>query len=93
MSNVREAAADTRIEIPPVKGSSLPFGIVLRITSSLAEVPSPPEPEPPLFPPVLSPVLLPVVVPVCTPVVVSVVVAPVASVAPVVVPVVSVVPA
>jgi hypothetical protein len=92
MNNATKARAGTRMERPPVLGSSWPWGIVSRITLSLFEVLSdevvlPVVADPVVLAPVVSPVVASVVVPVDAPVV-SPVVAPVvpAVVAPVVSP-------
>ncbi len=102
MSNASTATAGTSMERPPpVLGSSLPWGMVSRITLSLGEVVSPFVGAPvvvfaPVVVPVVArvvsvvPVVLPVVVPV-VPVILPVVVPGVRPV-PVVVPVVPVVP-
>ena len=106
MSNASTATAGTSMERPPpVLGSSLPAGIVSRITLSLGEVVSPFVGAPVVvFAPVVAPVVVPVVarvlsvVPVVLPVVGPVVpvvvpvVVPGVRLVPVVVPVVSVVP-
>src|ERR671912_1231178 len=105
MSNASTATAGTSMERPPpVLGSSLPAGIVSRITLSLGEVVSPFVGAPVVvFAPVVAPVVpvvarvlsvVPVVLPVVGPVVPVVVpvVVPGVRLVPVVVPVVSVVP-
>jgi hypothetical protein len=79
MSNASRAATGTSTERPPVLGSSLPSGIVSRITSFLDEVPSPLVCDPVVLAPLVAPVVSPVVVPLD------------ASVVPVVVPIVPVV--
>src|SRR5215217_7124755 len=92
ISNAIIATAGRSPEGPPVLGSSLPWGIVSRITLFLREVPSPPVVAAPVVlasvvAPVVSPlVVLPVVLLVVVPVVPVVLVPVVVPVVPVVVP-------